>query len=155
MKLINSTGIDQKRLHDLIMWCMPSGLFKSDIKTITVTNRYSSKWFSGRYRSGSKRIRLNIPAYVKLTKPQKIHGFRGYLESVVYSWEERLIDLISHELRHAWQHKKGWKVPREVKKIRKHRMGTHAKLIEVDATVYGIRKVREARRDGAPVPIVS
>ena len=136
------------------MWCMPSGLFKSDIKTITITNKYSHTWFTGTYRGGSKRIRLNIPAYVKLTKPRKIGGFRGYLETIVYNWEEQLILLIAHELRHAWQHKKGWKLPREIKKIRKHRMGTRAKLKEVDAQVYGIRKVRESRRDGAPVPVM-
>jgi hypothetical protein len=56
-----------------------------------------------------------------------------------------LVDIIAHEVRHLWQYKKN-KFYHGIKKIRKYNMGTKAKLSEVDATLYAIRKVREYRR---------
>jgi hypothetical protein len=62
-----------------------------------------------------------------------------------YSWEEGLIELIAHELRHLYQYKKN-KFYHGIKKIRKYNMGTRAKLCEVDASLYAKRKVREYRK---------
>ena len=73
--------------------------------------------------------------------------------------EESLIELVAHEIRHIWQYKntkrksdssgvlkKETKLYHGIKKIRKYNMGTKAKLLEVDASLYAIRKVREYRK---------
>jgi hypothetical protein len=70
-----------------------------------------------------------------------------------YSWEEGLIELIAHELRHLYQYKKN-KFYHGIKKIRKYNMGTRAKLCEVDASLYAKRKVREYRRSNFKLSIV-
>jgi hypothetical protein len=70
-----------------------------------------------------------------------------------YSWEEGLIELIAHELRHIYQYKKN-KFYHGIKKIRKYNMGTRAKLCEVDASLYAKRKVREYRRSNFKLSIV-
>lgn len=143
MKLINTTPVPENALHRVIRYVMPSGLFLKDIREIKFDNTVLG--FHG--RAWSNRCTIGVPEYVRYRLPQNRGGFRGYLSGKFYSWEEELVYLLAHEIRHLWQFKKS-KLPREVKRIRRHAMGTRAKLIEVDASLYGIRMVRQYRREG-------
>jgi hypothetical protein len=156
MKLINTTSYCSDKLKEIIKWCMPQGVFLKDIRKIDIGNTKLG-WHGRAW--GSMRLHVGVPAYNKYIKPYKSGGFRGYLPVKTYSWEESLIELVAHEIRHIWQYKNTkWKsdssgvLKREtklyhgIKKIRKYNMGTKAKLLEVDASLYAIRKVREYRR---------
>ena len=142
MKLINTTSYCSEKLKEIIKWCMPQGVFLKDIRKIDIGNTKLG-WHGRAW--GSMRLHVGVPAYNKYIKPYKSGGFRGYLEINTYTWEESLIELIAHELRHIYQYKKH-KFYHGIKKIRKYNMGTKAKLSEVDASLYAIRKVREYRK---------
>ena len=142
MKLINSTFICSDKLKEIIKWCMPDGVFLKDIRKIDFGNTKIG-WHGRAW--GSMRVHVAVPEYKKYIKPYKSGGFRGYLPVKTYSWEESLIELVAHELRHLYQYKKD-KFYYGVKKIRKYNMGTRAKLSEVDASLYAIRKIREYRK---------
>ena len=150
MKLINSTFICSDKLKEIIKWCLPEGLFLKDIRKIDFGNTrlgwHGRAWYS-------RRVHIGVPKYKKYIKPYKSGGFRGYLSVTSYTWEESLIELISHELRHIYQYKKD-KFYHGIKKIRKYNMGTRAKLSEVDASLYAIRKVREYRKNNIKFSIV-
>ena len=121
---------------------MPEGVFLKDIRKIDFGNTrlgwHGRAWYS-------RRVHIGVPKYKKYIKPYKSGGFRGYLSVTSYTWEESLIELIAHELRHIYQYKKN-KFYHGIKKIRKYNMGTRAKLSEVDASLYAKRKVREYRK---------
>jgi hypothetical protein len=156
MKLINTTNYCSDKLKEIVKWCLPQGLHLKDVQKIDFGNtKYS---FHGRAWSVSMRAHIGVPKYTKYIKPYISGGERGYLPVKTYSWEESLIDLVAHELRHIWQYKNTkWecnngemqrkkKFFHGIKKIRKYNMGTKASLSEVDATLYAMRKVREYRK---------
>lgn len=142
MKLINTTSYCSEKLKEIIKWCLPQGLHLKDIRKIDFGNTklgwHGRAWYS-------RRVHIGVPVYSIYKKPYKSGGFRGYLPVKTYSWEESLIELVAHEVRHIWQYKKD-KFYHGVKKIRKYNMGTRAKLSEVDASLYAIRKIREYRK---------
>jgi len=142
MKLINSTSYCSEKLKEIIKWCMPDGVFLKDIRKIDFGNTKLG-WHGRAW--GSMRVHIGVPRYGKYIKPYNTGGRKGYLSVETYSWEEGLIELIAHELRHLYQWKKG-KYYHGIKKIRKYNMGTRAKLSEVDASLYAKRKVREYRK---------
>lgn len=125
---------------------MPEGLLKKDIGEVAFGN--TTRGFHGRAWCWGKRVHVGIPKHVRYGVPRKSGGFRGYLPIDLYSWEEHLVEIVAHELRHIWQYKKG-RLPRETKSIRYYNMGTKADLGEVDASLYAKRKVREYRRDSS------
>jgi len=147
MKLINTTSICSEGLKEIIKWCLPQGLNLKDIKKIDFGN--TKKSWHGRAWS-SMRVHIGVPNYSKYLHPYDTGGRRGYLNVETYSWQEGLVELISHELRHLYQWKKG-KFYHGIKKIRRYNMGTRAKLSEVDASLYAKRKVREYRRSDLKV----
>ena len=156
MKLINTTSYCSDKLKEIVKWCMPQGLHLKDIREIDFGNT-KLNWH-GRAWSGSMRAHIALPKYRKYNAPYVSGGFRGYLPVKTYSWEESLIELVAHEIRHIWQYKntkwtmknsqlkKERKLYHGIKKIRKYNMGTKANLLEVDASLYAMRKVREYRR---------
>lgn len=157
MKLINTTSYCSNKLKEIVKWCLPQGLHLKDIRKIDFGNTRLD--WHGRAWSGSMRAHIALPTYRKYVKPYISGGFRGYLPVKTYSWEESLIELVAHEIRHIWQYKntkwksdssgvlkKETKLYHGIKKIRKYNMGTKAKLLEVDASLYAMRKVREYRR---------
>jgi hypothetical protein len=150
MKLINSTSYCSEKLKEIIKWCMPDGVFLKDIRKIdfgnTKLNWHGRAW-------GSMRVHIGVPRYGKYLRPYNTGGRRGYLNVETYSWEEGLIELIAHELRHLYQYKKN-KFFHGIKKIRKYNMGTRAKLCEVDASLYAKRKVREYRKSNFKLNLV-
>ena len=157
MKLINTTSYCSNKLKEIVKWCLPQGLNLKDIREIDFGN--TKIGWHGRAWSVSMRAHIALPKYSKYVKPYKSGGFRGYLPVKTYSWEESLIELVSHEIRHIWQYKNTkWKSDSSgivqkkkkfyhgIKKIRKYNMGTKANLSEVDASLYAMRKVREYRK---------
>jgi len=142
MKLINTTSINDALLHQIIRYCQPSGVYLKDIKQFKFK---STKYYHHGCYFHNKRIVIHVPKPFTYTKPHVRSQSGGYLESTHYTWLEELIYLVAHEMRHMWQHNNQWKVPREAKRVRKHRMGTNASLTEVDACLYGIRKMRQYR----------
>ena len=135
---------------------MPQGLHLKDIKKIDFGNTRLD--WHGRAWS-SMRAHIALPQYRRYVKPYVSGGFRGYLPVKTYTWEESLIELVAHEIRHIWQYKntkwtsdsfgvlkKERKLYHGIKKIRRYNMGTKANLLEVDASLYAMRKVREYRR---------
>lgn len=151
MLLINTTSYCSVKLKEIIKWCLPQGLHLKDIRKIDFGNTKLS--WHGRAWYGGMRVHIGVPTYRKYIKPYQSGGFRGYLPVNTYSWEESLIELIAHEVRHIYQYKKN-KFYHGIKKIRKYNMGTKAKLSEVDASLYAKRKVREYRREGIKFSIV-
>jgi hypothetical protein len=151
MKLINTTKLCSDKLKEMVKWCLPQGLHLKDIRKIDFGN--TKLGWHGRAWSGSMRAHIAVPAYSKYIKPYISGGMRGYLPVKTYSWEESLIELIAHEVRHIWQYKKR-KFYHGVKKIRKYNMGTRAKLSEVDASLYAMRKVREYRKNNIKFSVV-
>lgn len=145
MKLVNTTSISDEVLHRVIKYCLPVGLCLKDIGEVAFGN--TNRGFHGRAWMYGRRIHVGVPQRVRYNVIRKSGGFRGYLPIDVYSWEEHLVEVTAHELRHIWQYKRNKKLPSETKRIRKYNMGTRAKLIEVDASLYAKRKVREYRRD--------
>ena len=143
MKLINTTKLCSDKLKEIVKWCLPDGVFLKDVRKIDFDN--TKLGWHGRAWSGSMRVHIGVPEYKKYIKPYKSGGMRGYLPVKTYSWEESLVEIIAHELRHLYQYKK-MKFYHGIKKIRKYNMGTRAKLCEVDASLYAMRKVREYRK---------
>jgi len=148
MKLVNTTSINDALLHQIIRYCQPSGVYLKDIKQFKFKS--TKRYHHGAYYH-NKRIVIHVPKPFTYTKPHVRLQRRGYLESTHYTWLEELIYVVAHEMRHMWQHNNDWKLPRIIKRIRKHTMGTRAKLTEVDACVYGIQKARAWRKVTTPV----
>ena len=143
-RIINYTPVPDSVLKEYIRYCMPTGLSLKDVSVIKFDN--STLHFHGRAWPLDMRTTIGVPSKYKYRRPFKTGGFRGYLPNTVYTWDEHLIELIAHELRHLWQYKYDFKVGRETKKIRKYNMGTRAKLCEVDASLYAKRVVRGYRK---------
>ena len=143
MKLINTTSYCSEKLKEIVKWCLPQGLHLKDIRKIDFGN--TKIGWHGRAWRYSMRAHIAVPTYSIYKKPYNSGGHRGYLPVKTYSWEESLVELIAHEVRHIWQYKKD-KYYHGIKKIRKYNMGTRAKLSEVDASLYAIRKIREYRK---------
>ena len=162
MKIINHTSIPTEELKAIVKWACPDGLCLNLIGTIEFVN---SNRFNGFARNSDGKVRVYVPAYTRLKRPEKWGGHGGYLKHTYFTWEEILLGITAHELRHLWQFKKNltratgggwikwqtkpeseWSLYKGVKKIRRYNLGTKGKLIEVDATLYEIRRVREYRR---------
>lgn len=136
----NYTKIDTALLREMIRFCKPG-----DVANFDITFKNSSNGFKGMaYWSGcpyhnhpNPLITVGIGAGVKF--PMIANNFlgRGYIPHLVLDREERIVDIIAHELRHFWQkkHPKGFRV-----------WGARGRFSERDADAYAIRKVREWRK---------
>lgn len=145
MKIINTTPVPDPLLKQVIKYCLPVGLCLNDINEMDFGN--TRRGFHGRAWCNTRRVHVGVPLYTKYRSKKCSGGFRGYLPIDIYSWEEHLVELVAHELRHIWQYKNGDKLPREIKRIRKMNLGTKASLSEVDASLYAKRIVRQYRKD--------
>jgi len=146
MKIKNYTQISIELLREMIRFACPSGVTGFDI---TFKNSYS--WRGRAFTEGTsyhdrKRtpyVVVGVPKDLILTysRPRITDIGKGYLKSSQYSWQEDLVHLIAHELRHLWQNKvpKGWRV-----------WGARGKYSERDADAYAIRMTRHWRRRGSP-----
>jgi hypothetical protein len=145
MKLVNTSTVPDTTLKQVIKYCLPRGLCLNDVSRIDFGN--TERGFHGRAWGNTRRVHVGVPHYTKYRFKKCSGGFRGYLPINIYSWEEHLVELVAHELRHIWQYKNKERLPREVKRIRKMNLGTRASLSEVDASLYAKRVVRQYRKD--------
>ena len=145
MKLVNTTSVPDTVLKQVIKYCLPKGLCLNDFNEIGFGN--TERGFHGRAWWDTLRVHVGVPRYTRYRTQRYSGGFRGYLPINIYSWEEHLVELVAHELRHIWQYKNSKRLPREVKRIRKLNLGTRADLSEVDASLYAKRMVRMYRKD--------
>ena len=101
--------------------------------------------FYGRCYWGSEYIAAHIPDPSILRKVYAGAVGNGYLGWPACSWEEAVVALVAHEIRHLWQarHPKGWRV-----------WGARGRMSERDADAYAIRKLREWRRSRPPRKVV-
>ena len=74
---------------------------------------------------------------MRFTRPRRWFATKGYLSSLNFTWQETMIHLIAHELRHLWQQRipKGRRV-----------WGARGQYSERDADAYAIQVVRRWRR---------
>jgi hypothetical protein len=152
MRLKNHTDIPNEKIKEIIRFVKPNGVSKFNI---TVHN--CRRCFSGHHRKAGKYRHIKIlngsvihedPWFHKdtqivasITKDENEFPLcidtrkGGYLPCLLLSREEALVNVLAHELRHAWQtnHKRGrvW--------------GSRGKYSERDADFYAIRIVREWR----------
>jgi len=140
MRLKNFTNIPNDRIKEMIRHTKPNGVANFDI---TIKNAGPFKMYGAyayvegcAYHEDSSRLLVTISITRNENKFPYLMHENGYLDSLVLSREECLIDLMAHELRHLWQksHKRGrvW--------------GSRGKYSDRDADAYAIRKVRQWRR---------
>lgn len=143
MKMQNFTPIDSNWLKEVIRFCKPNSVTNFDI-----TFKNTKHGICGRaYWNGCDYHSTNAPLIVIRigtivdNYPKRIdcnYGKkRGYIPYLAFDQEERIVQVIAHELRHLWQSKvkKGYRV-----------WGARGRFSERDADAYGIRKVREWRQ---------
>lgn len=130
MRLRNTTSISNTLIREIIRFVKPSG-----VNNIQVTVKPARRLLSGVGGSGSILIRMGSPTSFKF--PLKTYSGRGYLGIVCYTYEEALVQLIAHELRHCWQtiHRKGYRY-----------YGSKGVISERDADCYALQMLRQWRR---------
>lgn len=93
--------------------------------------------FAGRAYPEAEVPKVIIKIHQKLKFPFRREAHGGYLPLELYTFEEVLVYLLAHELRHIWQGRvvAGYRV-----------WGARGQYSERDACAYGIQKVRQWRR---------
>lgn len=165
MRLKNYTNISDEKIRRIIKFVRPNGISNFDMKIgnsqsgigggraycygspthdrvvpfviVNVTkNEHAFPYFI-RYKSQRRsKLKLN-PQSGKLESISYNSGTGGYIDHILLSREEAVVDIIAHELRHLWQVrvKRGYRV-----------WGARGQLSERDADAFAIRKTREWRR---------
>lgn len=132
MKLVNTSGLKNDELRELIRFAKPTGLTGFEIR-ITRSNAYRGRAYNyGRTQVGY----CNVRRGKKVSYPYSFGARgRGYLPVTCNSETEILLYLIAHELRHLWQYlhidsKRGWNNT-------KHFRWNSRPYREYDACTYG------------------
>jgi hypothetical protein len=142
MKLVNTSGLKNEELREMIRFAKPTGLAGFEIR-VTRSNGYRGR----AYNYGSTQVGYcNIRRGRKTSFP---HSFgvrgRGYLPVTFNNEQEILLYLIAHELRHLWQYlhtksRRGWNTTKEYYwNSRAYR--------EYDACTYGMQILEQWRRE--------
>lgn len=156
MELRNHTNVSDELIREVVRFVKPSGVskFRLEVKGIEKSRRYRGRAYMQRNRV---LIKINpdvaYPFFRKKPEKREYHVFgyrngkrfeekkvqygKGYLSYLILSFEEALVHIIAHELRHLWQYKhpKGYRV-----------WNAKGRFSERDADAYAIRKVREWRK---------
>lgn len=130
MRLKNSTDIPNDLIREIIRFVKPAGTNNIRVK---IWKRFDS--YSGRGGSGEITIKIAERSKFKFPLVRKAHS--AYIGFTTYTYEEVLVYLIAHELRHCWQteHPKGCRY-----------WGSKGQYSERDASCYGLHMIREWRR---------
>ena len=130
MRLTNCTDIPNDLIREIIRFVSPA-----TTKNIRFRIWKCRQQYSGRGGSGEVTIKIAQKNTFKfpLVRPPR----KAYIGFTLYSYEEILVYLLAHEIRHCWQseHKKGWRY-----------YGSKGQYSERDASCYGLHMVREWRR---------
>ena len=146
MRMKNTTSLPKDFLKEVIRFSKPSGVSGFDIKFKNSRRGLKGRAYWGgtgwEFVAKDRLGRRNTPLItIGIGKGKRYPYLRahggGYLPVLLLSKEEGLVYIVAHELRHLWQakHPKGWRV-----------WGARGRFSERDACAYGIRKVREWRR---------
>lgn len=149
MHITNYTKVPLELLKEIIDFCRPPQPDRFDIafknsdqfhgrayvKGCSYHDRSSRK--KGRVgKSRTPYVVINVPKFKRYRKPNVTDHGKGYLRSVQFTFEEDIVHLVAHELRHLWQAKvpKGRRV-----------WGARGVYSERDADAYAIARVRAWR----------
>lgn len=165
MRLNNYTNIPDDKIRHIIKFVRPSRISNFDVKIsnsqsgigggraycygsrhhdrvaqfieVKVTKNEHAFPYFARYKPQRRsKLKLN-PQSGKLETVYYNSGTGGYINHILLSREEAVVDIIAHELRHLWQVivKRGYRV-----------WGARVQLSERDADAFAIRKLRKWRR---------
>ena len=141
MRLKNTcTLFDDDLVRRVIAFVKPSGVagFNVNVKNSGSPGACGRAYVSGcSHGSNGGRV-LVVCRLGKTVFPYRYEPRRGgYLPWRVFSYEELLVHIMAHELRHHWQTlvPRGWRV-----------WGARGRYSERDADAYAIRMVRAWRR---------
>lgn len=154
MRLKNTTKADSALLREMVRFACPPGVanfsiwFKNYAPETTcwrvdratgARTPVRATGFCGRCYYGRRHIVCRISRRERLARPYNgagdVHG-NGYLPWNAYTWEEAVIALIAHELRHLWQ----------LKHRRGRVWGARGRQSERECDAYAIRVMRAWRR---------
>ena len=126
-----------EKIREMVRFTCPQGITNFLLR-VTATNwrRWRGlAWPQKREWRITVRVNRDVAEVMRAVRAHKPKG--AYLPFEVYSYEELMVHLIAHELRHLWQAKvkKGYRV-----------WGARGQYSERDADAYAIHKVREWRR---------
>jgi hypothetical protein len=129
----NTSGAPNDFLKEVVRFATPAGTgpVKIWFKHGKRCTFYGRCWPSRHY------ISVHIPNPTILRRPYKGSVGNGYLGWPSCTWEEAVVALVAHEIRHIWQaeNPRGRKV-----------WGARGRQSERECDAYAIRKVREWRR---------
>lgn len=142
MKIVsNTTRISDDSWKELIRFCKPSGLNTDGM--IFQFQQRKGPGTSGRAWRMRRKVHLRVGNNYGVRRISHRKPHAGYLESWCYTFEEEIIHVLAHELRHQWQYVNP----------RGHRVwGSRAQVSERDADAYAIHVVREWRRHKQETP---
>lgn len=151
MKIINQTKYPTKWLKDICNFAKP----KKFNNTITIIFRWRKNKFgvSGRFYQTLNKITISLPKkpeqYGKYPRKEN-HRKRttGYLDCIHLDFEDELVHVVAHELRHAEQFRRP-----KIHRVYGYIKGQ--KYSERDADAYGIKKQREYRKIHKAIPTLS
>ncbi len=132
----NTTKISDEQWKEWVRLLKPNGCnldgWALQIQSSESTGTSGRAWKYGR----KIHIRVGQP-WRNSRRPYVRPGGGGYLPSTVYTYEESIMLVLAHELRHAWQyqHPRGRRV-----------WGSRSQTSERDADAYAIHAVRVERR---------
>ncbi|WP_415907113.1 hypothetical protein [Oleiharenicola sp. Vm1] len=132
-KFRNTTRVPSAFLREVVRFCAPGGCGPVRIwfKRCRRGNWFSGRCYAGRY------VTCKIPDPYLLRAIYHTPAKNGYMDWEACTFEEALVALVAHELRHIWQYRnpRGRRV-----------WGSRGRMSERDADAYAIRKMREWRR---------
>jgi len=144
----NSTNISGDYLHEIATFVLPAKVKSSRMDIVVRNSRsYSAHWrevFGGRDRvvlsigdNGTSTMKFPVfidrdPSYTGK------HRSGGYLDCLLITREEMVVNIMAHEFRHAWQSikRRGYRV-----------WGARGQYSERDADAYAIKMTRKWRRE--------
>lgn len=159
MRFKNTTKADDSLLREIVRFVCPPGVTKFSIwfkNYMPDLQCWSGErgagglkpvvrlGFCGACYCSRRHVVCRISPPVRFTEPYMGAGEvarSGYLPWHAYTWDEAVVALAAHELRHLWQHKHS----------RGRVWGARGRQSERDCDAYAIRMVRAwRRRDAAP-----
>ncbi len=130
MRLKNTTNISTDLIREIIRFVKPNS-----VNNVRVDIKPRKRQASGIGGSGEVIVKIADPKTFKFPYETCDHG--AYIGIRCYTYEEVLVQLLAHELRHCWQtiHRKGYRY-----------YGSKGVISERDADCYALHMLREWRR---------
>ena len=145
--LKNSTNVSGDYLHEIATFVLPAKVKSSRMGIVVRNSRtYSAHWSPDWDRDrvvlsigDSGTSTMKFPYFIDRDPSYTgKHRSGGYLDCLLLSREELIVNIMSHEFRHAWQciKRRGYRV-----------WGARGQFSERDADAYAIKMTRKWRRE--------